>query len=175
MGRRPRHLLTTNQIQQRQQRSHERHDLARHGTRWLEMGLYGKRSLKQQTRPMTPPPLLRKSNQQHANKQRARLQTTTKRKTTPKTTTKKTTTKRYSSSSNHNKHTRSKKSCKESALSENPPPPITLHFMPQVRRRWVTMTVTMTHSEKSHIRRMQAWPYRQECRGHDPTKKNLFC
>ena len=32
--------------------------------------------------------------------------------------------------------------------------------------------VTMTHS---HIRRMKAWPYRQECRGHDPTKKNLFC
>ena len=33
----------------------------------------------------------------------------------------------------------------------------------------------MTYSEKSHIRRMKAWPYRQECRGHDPTKKNLFC
>ena len=38
-----------------------------------------------------------------------------------------------------------------------------------------TMTMTMTHSEKSHIRRMRAWPYRQECRGHDPTKKNLLC
>ena len=38
-----------------------------------------------------------------------------------------------------------------------------------------TMTMTMTHSEKSHIHRMKAWPYRQECRGHDPTKKNLFC
>ena len=37
-----------------------------------------------------------------------------------------------------------------------------------------TMTMTMTHSEKSHIRRMKAWPHRQECRGHDPTKKNLF-
>ena len=37
------------------------------------------------------------------------------------------------------------------------------------------MTMTMTHSEKSHIHRMKAWPYRQECRGHDPTKKNLFC
>ena len=36
-------------------------------------------------------------------------------------------------------------------------------------------TMTMTHSEKSHIHRMKAWPYRQECRGHDPTKKNLFC
>ena len=23
-------------------------------------------------------------------------------------------------------------------------------------------------------RRIKAWPYRQECRGHDPTKKNLF-
>ena len=25
----------------------------------------------------------------------------------------------------------------------------------------------MTHSEKSHICQMKAWPYRQECRGHD--------
>ena len=30
-------------------------------------------------------------------------------------------------------------------------------------------------SEKSHICQMKAWPYRQECRGHDPTKKNLLC
>ena len=36
---------------------------------------------------------------------------------------------------------------------------------------FMTMTMTMTHSDKSHIRRMKAWPYRQECRGHDPTKK----
>ena len=36
-----------------------------------------------------------------------------------------------------------------------------------------TMTMTMTHSEKSHIGQMRAWPYRQECRGHGPTKKNL--
>ena len=35
----------------------------------------------------------------------------------------------------------------------------------------MTMTMTMTLSEKSQIRRMKAWPYRQECRGHDPTKK----
>ena len=35
----------------------------------------------------------------------------------------------------------------------------------------VTMTMTMTHSEKSQICRMKAWPYRQECRGRDPTKK----
>ena len=40
---------------------------------------------------------------------------------------------------------------------------------------FVTMTMTMTHSEKSHICQMKAWPYRQECRGHDSTKKNLFC
>ena len=40
--------------------------------------------------------------------------------------------------------------------------------------RGISMTMTMTHSEKSHIHRMKAWPYRQECRGHDPTKKNLF-
>ena len=38
-----------------------------------------------------------------------------------------------------------------------------------VRNKWWTMT--MTQSEKSHIRQMKAWPYRQECRGHDPTKK----
>ena len=37
------------------------------------------------------------------------------------------------------------------------------------------MIMTMTHSEKSHICQMKAWPYRQECRGHDPTKKNLLC
>ena len=35
-------------------------------------------------------------------------------------------------------------------------------------------TTTMTHSKKSHNRRMQAWPCRQECRGHDTTKNNLF-
>ena len=34
--------------------------------------------------------------------------------------------------------------------------------------------MTMAHSEKSHIHRMKAWPYRQECRGHGPTIKNLF-
>ena len=47
---------------------------------------------------------------------------------------------------------------------------------PTIQRqgRTMTMTMTMTHSKKSHIRRMKAWPYRQECRGHDPTKKNLF-
>ena len=38
----------------------------------------------------------------------------------------------------------------------------------------MTMTMTMTHSEKSHIRRMKAWPYKQECRGHDATKKICF-
>ena len=37
-----------------------------------------------------------------------------------------------------------------------------------------TMTMTMTHSEKSHINQMRAWPYRQECRDHGPSKKNLF-
>ena len=35
------------------------------------------------------------------------------------------------------------------------------------------MTMTMTHSEKSYINQMRAWPYRQECRGHGPSKKNL--
>ena len=34
-----------------------------------------------------------------------------------------------------------------------------------------TMTMTTTHSDKSDIRQMKAWPYRQECRGHDPAKK----
>ena len=33
------------------------------------------------------------------------------------------------------------------------------------------LTSEVTHSEKSHIRRMKAWPYGQECGGHDPTKK----
>ena len=33
------------------------------------------------------------------------------------------------------------------------------------------MTMTMTHSEKSHIGQMRAWPYRQECRGHGHHKK----
>ena len=42
-------------------------------------------------------------------------------------------------------------------------------------RSWtMTMTMTMTHSKKSRIHRMKAWPYRQECRDHGPTKKNLF-
>ena len=27
------------------------------------------------------------------------------------------------------------------------------------------------NSEKSHICQMKAWPYKQECGGHDPTKK----
>ena len=35
----------------------------------------------------------------------------------------------------------------------------------------MTMTRTMTHSEKSRINQMRAWPYRQECRDHGPTKK----
>ena len=39
----------------------------------------------------------------------------------------------------------------------------------------MTMTMTMAHSEKSHIRQMKAWPCRQECRFHDPAKKNLLC
>ena len=37
----------------------------------------------------------------------------------------------------------------------------------------MTMTMTMTHSEKSHTNQMSAWPYRQECRDHGPSKKNL--
>ena len=42
MGRRPQRQLTTNQIQQRQQRSHERHELAHFGGRRLGMGRYWK-------------------------------------------------------------------------------------------------------------------------------------
>ena len=41
----------------------------------------------------------------------------------------------------------------------------------QDRMEHATMTMTMTHSEKSHINQMRAWPYRQECRGHDTAKK----
>ena len=37
------------------------------------------------------------------------------------------------------------------------------------------VTMTMTHSEKSDIRQMKAWPYRQECRVMTPQKKNLLC
>ena len=37
----------------------------------------------------------------------------------------------------------------------------------------VCLTMTMTHSEKSNINQMSAWPYRQECRDHGPSKKNL--
>ena len=33
------------------------------------------------------------------------------------------------------------------------------------------MTMTMTHSEKSRINQMRAWPYRQECRDHGLSKK----
>ena len=43
----------------------------------------------------------------------------------------------------------------------------------KVKRQEKTMTMTMTHSEKSHINQMRAWPYRQECRDHGPSKKNL--
>ena len=33
------------------------------------------------------------------------------------------------------------------------------------------MTMTLTHSEKSDIRQMKAWPYRQECRVMTPQKR----
>ena len=49
MGRRPQRPLTTRWSQQRQQRPHERHDLAHHDGGQLEMGCHGKRLLKQQT------------------------------------------------------------------------------------------------------------------------------
>ena len=35
------------------------------------------------------------------------------------------------------------------------------------------MTMTMTHSEKSVQQSLEAWPYRHERRGHDPTKKSV--
>ena len=35
----------------------------------------------------------------------------------------------------------------------------------------MTMTVTMTHSDKSHISRMKAWPYKQECKGQISMRK----
>ena len=47
------------------------------------------------------------------------------------------------------------------------------HYLCTNCSEFMTMTMTMTHSEKSHIGQMRAWPYRQECRGHGPTKKNL--
>ena len=38
----------------------------------------------------------------------------------------------------------------------------------------MTMTMTMTLREVQHLS-MEAWPYRQECRGHDPAKKRICC
>ena len=52
MRRRIQRIPATNQNQQRQPRSHERHDLAHHGTRWLQMGLRGKSS--RVTQPIRP-------------------------------------------------------------------------------------------------------------------------
>ena len=49
MGRRHQRILTTNQSLQRQQRSHERSDLARHGARWLEWDSMENRVCEQQT------------------------------------------------------------------------------------------------------------------------------
>ena len=49
MGRRHQLIPSTNHSSQRRQRSHERHDLARLGTRRLEMGLHEKGLHKQQT------------------------------------------------------------------------------------------------------------------------------
>ena len=37
----------------------------------------------------------------------------------------------------------------------------------------LTLTITMTHSEKSN-QRQSAWPFRREWRGHNPAKKNLL-
>ena len=58
IGRRYKDIPTTNQSSQRQQRSHERNDLALHCTRRLEMGLWKSDSvssgLKQPKRPTTP-------------------------------------------------------------------------------------------------------------------------
>ena len=55
VGRRHQRTLTTNQNQQRQQRFHERHDLAHHGGRQVEMGLHGNRLCKLQTQTTTRP------------------------------------------------------------------------------------------------------------------------
>ena len=37
-----------------------------------------------------------------------------------------------------------------------------------------SMTMTMTPREVQHLS-MKAWPYRRECRGHDPAKKRICC
>ena len=86
------HLLTTRQNQQRQQRPHERHDLAYHSGTQLEKGCFGKRihttaGSNNQHDPRPLPTRLRQPNQQHTSKQRIRPTPTTKTKTTPKTTT----------------------------------------------------------------------------------------
>ena len=38
----------------------------------------------------------------------------------------------------------------------------------------VTMTMTMSHSEKSIPLSLEAWPYRLQCRGHSPPEKSLL-
>ena len=38
----------------------------------------------------------------------------------------------------------------------------------------MTMTMTMTLREIQHLS-MEAWPYRRECRGHDPAKRRISC
>ena len=95
MGGRPQH--------QRQQRLHERHDLAYYSGRQLDMGCYGKRFHQNQTNNQHDPHPLRQTNQQHANKQRTRLKPTTKTKMIPKTKT-------IPHQSNHIKHSGQKNS-----------------------------------------------------------------
>ena len=41
-------------------------------------------------------------------------------------------------------------------------------------RSILTMTMTMTHSEKSIQQSLEGWPYRDERRGHDPANKSLL-
>ena len=38
-----------------------------------------------------------------------------------------------------------------------------------------TMTMTMTMTLEVQHLSMKAWPYKRECRGHDPAKKRICC
>ena len=41
-------------------------------------------------------------------------------------------------------------------------------------QKMMTMTMTMTLREVPHLS-VKAWPYKRECRGHNPAKKRICC
>ena len=57
----------------------------------------------------------------------------------------------------------------------NPSPPSNLAPVAKLTPSSITMTITMTmtHSEKSVQQSLESWPYKRERRGHDPAKKSF--